>query len=39
VLLPRRAARFGSPVTDGLVERRRLVLRVVLTEHGFEVSN
>jgi hypothetical protein len=38
VLLPRRADRFGYPLTDGLVERRRLVLRAVLKEHGFEVS-
>ena len=38
VLLPRRADRFGYPLTDGLVERRRMVLRAVLTEHGFEVA-
>ncbi len=39
VLLPRRADRFGYPLTDGLVERRRMVLRAVLTEHGFEVAS
>jgi hypothetical protein len=38
VLLPRRADRFGYPLTDGLVERRRMVLRAVLTEHGFQVA-
>jgi hypothetical protein len=38
VLLPRRADRFGYPLTDGLVERRRMVLRAVLMEHGFEVA-
>jgi len=30
--------RFGYPLTDGLVERRRLALRAVLVEHGFRVS-
>jgi hypothetical protein len=39
VLLPRRADRFGYPLTDGLVERRRLQLRAVLVEHGFAVSS
>jgi len=39
VLLPRRATRFGYPLTDGLVERRRMALRAVLTEHGFEVAS
>jgi hypothetical protein len=39
VLLPRRAERFGYPLTDGLVERRGRLLRAVLTEHGFEVSS
>lgn len=29
--------RFGYPLTDGLVERRRLLLRAVLVEHGFRV--
>jgi len=38
VLLPRRAERFGYPLTDGLVERRRMLLRAVLTEHGFQVA-
>jgi hypothetical protein len=38
VLLPRRAERFGYPLTDGLVERRRLVLRAVLMEHGYDLS-
>jgi hypothetical protein len=38
VLLPHRAERFGYPLTDGLVERRRLVLRAVLTEHGYDVT-
>jgi hypothetical protein len=39
VLLPRCAERFGYPLTDGLVERRRMVLRAVLTEHGFQVAS
>ena len=39
VLLPRRADRFGYPLTDGLVERRRSDLRAVLTEHGFDVAS
>jgi hypothetical protein len=38
VLLPRRADRFGYPLTDGLVEQRRAVLRAVLTEHGYDVT-
>lgn len=38
VLLPRRADRFGYPLTDGLVERRRLMLRAVLAEHGYHLS-
>jgi hypothetical protein len=29
---------FGYPLTDGLVERRRKVLRAVLLEHGFRVA-
>lgn len=29
--------RLGYPLTDGLVERRRLLLRAVLLEHGFAV--
>ena len=39
VLLPRHADRLGYPLTDGLVEQRRLVLRAVLTEHGFQVAS
>ena len=39
VLLPRRAERFGYPLTDGLVERRRMVLRAVLIEHGFDLAS
>ncbi len=35
-LIPSR--RVGVPLTDGLVERRRLMLRSVLLEHGFRVS-
>jgi hypothetical protein len=38
VVLPRRADRFGYPLTDGLVEQRRAVLRAVLTEHGYDVA-
>ena len=38
VLLPRRADRFGYPLTNGLVERRRMVLRAVLAEHGFDLA-
>jgi hypothetical protein len=38
VLLPRRAERFGYPLTDGLVERRRIVLRAVLAEHGYDLT-
>ena len=30
--------RFGYPLTDGLVERRRKLLRAVLVEHGFHVA-
>jgi hypothetical protein len=39
VLLPRRTERFGYPLTDGLVERRRMVLRAVLIDHGFDVAS
>jgi hypothetical protein len=35
VMVPER--RLGYPLTDGLVERRRLELRAVLLEHGFTV--
>ncbi len=38
VLFPRRGDRFGYPLTDGLVERRRLVLREVLTRYGVQVA-
>jgi len=33
-----RGERFGYPLTDGIVERRRPVLRAVLVEHGFDVG-
>jgi hypothetical protein len=33
----RRSERFGYPLTDGVLERRRSVLRAVLVEHGFHV--
>jgi hypothetical protein len=32
-----RSERFGYPLTDGVMTRRRTLLRAVLTEHGFEV--
>jgi hypothetical protein len=38
VLLPRGAQRIGYPLTDGFVERRRAMLRRVLTEQGFNVA-
>lgn len=38
VLLPRRAEGFGYLLTDGLFEQRRMVLRAVLTEHGYDVA-
>jgi len=38
VLLPRRTERFGYPLTDGLVEQRRAILRAVLCEHGYDVA-
>jgi hypothetical protein len=38
VLLPRRAERFGYPLTDGLVDQRHHLLRAVLTEHGYDVA-
>jgi hypothetical protein len=38
VVYPRRADRFGYPLTDGLVERRRSTLRAVLAEHGYRLS-
>jgi hypothetical protein len=39
LVLPRGADRFGYPLTDGFVERDRTVLRSVLAEHGFDVSD
>jgi hypothetical protein len=39
VVLPRHADRFGYPLTDGLVERRRAILRTVLREHGYDVAS
>jgi hypothetical protein len=38
VAYPEVYRRFGYPLTDGLVERRRPALRAVLVEHGFRVS-
>jgi hypothetical protein len=38
VVLPRHADRFGYPLTDGLVEHRRTVLRAVLAEHGYDLA-
>ena len=38
VVLPRHADRFGYPLTDGLVEQRRAVLRAVLAEHGYDLK-
>jgi hypothetical protein len=38
VVLPRHADRFGYPLTDGLVEQRRAVLRAVLAEHGYDLA-
>ena len=38
VVLPRHADRFGYPLTDGLVEHRRAVLRAVLAEHGYNLA-
>ena len=32
------AERFGYPLSDGLVERRRRELRAVLGEHGFRLA-
>ena len=30
--------RFGYPLTDGLIENRRMILRAVLAEHGFRLA-
>ncbi|MDQ6852521.1 MAG: hypothetical protein M3046_02345 [Actinomycetota bacterium] len=38
VAYPEAFRRFGYPLTDGLVERRRKLLRAVLVEHGFRVA-
>jgi hypothetical protein len=38
VAYPAAFRRFGYPLTDGLVERRRAALRAVLVEHGFRVA-
>jgi hypothetical protein len=38
VVLPRNAERFGYALTDGLVERRRTILRAVLAEHGYDLT-
>jgi hypothetical protein len=38
VAYPQAFRRFGYPLTDGLVERRRKLLRAVLVEHGFRVA-
>ena len=38
VVLSREEDRFGYALTDGLFERRRTLLRAVLTEHGFQVA-
>jgi hypothetical protein len=38
VVLPRDADRFGYPLTDGLVEQRRAILRAVLAEHGYHLA-
>ena len=38
VAYPEVFRRFGYPLTDGLVERRRVLLRAVLVEHGFRLA-
>ncbi len=38
VAYPEVYRRFGYPLTDGLVERRRTALRAVLVEHGFRLA-
>jgi hypothetical protein len=38
VAYPEVFRRFGYPLTDGLVERRRVLLRAVLVEHGFRIA-
>jgi hypothetical protein len=38
VAYPEAYRRFGYPLTDGLVEHRRKLLRAVLIEHGFHLA-
>jgi hypothetical protein len=38
VAIPIHTRHMGYPLTDGLLERRRLLLRAVLVEHGFRVA-
>jgi hypothetical protein len=38
VAYPKPFRRIGYPLTDGLVERRRKLLRAVLLEHGFRLA-
>jgi len=38
VAYPVRNRRLGYPLTDGLVEKRRMLLRAVLAEHGFRLA-
>jgi hypothetical protein len=38
VLFSRHAERFGYPLTDGLVEQRRAILRAVPAQHGYDVT-
>jgi hypothetical protein len=38
MVLPKGRLRFGYPLTDGIVERRRATLRAVFEEHGFRVD-
>jgi hypothetical protein len=38
VAYPEVYRRVGYPLTDGLVERRKMALRAVLVEHGFRLA-
>ena len=38
VAYPEAYRRFGYPLTDGLVERRRAALQAVLVEYGFRIA-
>jgi hypothetical protein len=38
VAYPKAYRRFGYPLTDGLVERRRAALQAVLVEYGFRIA-